>query len=139
MIHGHGGDIYSLARELGTSPGNILDFSSNVSPLPPPESLKESLVSHLDEICCLPEVDSSGLRESLAGRYGLPPNTHFMLIQVLEPWTAAYVTENLMKVGILIRDCANFADLEGEYVRISLRSRSENDSLINSLKELDVF
>jgi len=359
MIYGHGGDIYSLARELGTSPGNILDFSSNVSPLPPPEGLMESLVSHLDEICCLPEVDSSGLRKSLAGRYGLPPeqflvgagttewiyslprvlrpdkvvvplptysdyadaarsascrietlgpwphaepsfnaeileslsqaaegrslvylcnpnnptgrfisinelqqvisqcrkatwvvdesyapfvapdlessliseklppnliilrsfskiyrvpglrlgyaagaddligelasgarpwavsrlaqiageylvdqtnyeqdvrdycrkeksrllsnlvefsllrpiegNTHFMLIQVLEPWTAAYVKENLMKVGILIRNCANFAGLEGEYVRISLRSRSENDSLIDRLKELDVF
>jgi threonine-phosphate decarboxylase len=358
MIHGHGGDIYSLARKLGRSPGSIFDFSSNVSPLPLPEGLRELLISHLDEICCLPEVDSLGLRESLAGRYGLlpkqflvgggttewiyslprilkpdkvvvslptysdyadaarsaschietlgpwphaeptanaeileslskaakgrslvyfcnpnnptgrfisikelqqvishcreatwivdesyapfvapdlesslilqkfPPNlvvlrsfskiyrvpglrlgyavgandpievlasgarpwavsrlaqiageylvnqidyeqdvrdyckkekprllsnlaefpllkpvkgaTHFMLFQVLAPWTAAYIAESLRKDGVLIRNCANFAGLEGEYVRISLRSGSENDSLINSLKELDV-
>lgn len=358
MIHGHGGNIYSLARELGRPPGSILDFSSNVSPLPLPEGLRESLISHLDEICCLPEVDSLGLREALAGRYGLsptqflvgggttewiyslprvlkpdkvvvplptysdyadaarsaschietlgpwphaeptanaeileslsqaakghslvylcnpnnptgrfiytkelkqvisrrreatwvvdesyapfvtpdlessmisekfPPNlvvlrsfskiyripglrlgyavgandliellasgarpwavsrlaqiagkylvdqigyeqdvrdyckkekarflsnfaefsplksvegvTHFMLFQVLAPWTAAYIAENLRKDGILIRNCANFVGLEGEYVRISLRSSSENDSLINSLKGLDV-
>ncbi len=356
MIHGHGGDIYSLARELGRSPGNILDFSSNVSPLPLPEGLRELLISHLDEICCLPEVDSLGLREALAKRYGLspkqflvgagttewiyglpsilrpdkvvvplptysdyadaaksascrietlgpwpnaeptanaeileslsqaakgrslvyicnpnnptgrfiptkelqqlislrreatwvvdesyapfvapdlesslisekfPPNlvvlrsfskiyrvpglrlgyavcasdlikvlasgarpwavsrlaqiageylvdqidyeqevrdyckkekprllsnlaefsllkpmdgvTHFMLFQVLAPWTADYVTKNLRKNGILIRDCENFVGIEGECIRISLRSSSENDSLINSLKEL---
>ncbi|RKX59300.1 MAG: hypothetical protein DRP37_06765 [Thermodesulfobacteriota bacterium] len=357
MIHGHGGDIYSLARELGRSPGSILDFSSNVSPLPLPKGLRELLILHLDEICCLPEVDSLELREALAERYWLssgqflvgggttewiyglpnilkpdkvviplptysdyadaaksascrietlgpwpnaepkanaeileslsqaakgrslvyicnpnnptgrfistkelrqiislrkeatwvvdesyapfvgtdlvsslileefPPNlvvlrsfskiyripglrlgyavgasdfievlaygarpwavsrlaqiagkylvdqidyeqevrdyckkekarilpnfaefsllkpmdgvTHFMLFRVLAPWTADYVTKNLRKNGILIRDCKNFVGIEDEYIRISLRSGSENDFLINSLKELE--
>jgi threonine-phosphate decarboxylase len=357
MIHGHGGDIYSLAREIERPPGSILDFSSNVSPLPLPEGLRDLLILHLDEICCLPEVDSLGFREALARRYGLSPKqllvgggttewiyglprilkpdkvviplptysdyadaaksascrietlgpwpnaeptanaeileslsqaakgrslvyicnpnnptgrfistkdlqqlvslrkeaifvvdesyapflapdlesslisekfpsnlvvlrsfskiykvpglrlgyavcvgdlikalasgarpwavsrlaqiageylvnqtdyeqevsdyckkekvrllsnlaefsllrpidgtTHFMLFQVLAPWTADYVTKNLRKNGILIRDCDNFVGIESECIRISLRSSSENDFLINSLKELD--
>ena len=357
MLHGHGGDIYSLARELRRSPDSILDFSSNISPLPLPQDLKGLLISHLEEIRCLPEVDSLGLREALAEKFGLspeqflvgagstdwiyslprtlgpdkvviplptysdyadaarsascpietlgpwphadpeanaeileslsraahghtlfylcnpnnptgrfisteelrevisccreaiwvvdesyapfvapdresslisedlPPNlvvlrsfskiyripglrlgyavaragliealasgarpwavtrlaqiageylvdqieyqeevraycrkergrllsnlaefpllrpveavTHFILFRVLAPWTAAYLTDNLRKDGVLIRDCANFVGLEGEYVRISLKSESEDDSLVKFLRKLD--
>ncbi len=357
MLHGHGGDIYSLARELRKAPDTILDFSSNVSPLPPPQGLKELLISRLDEIRCLPEVDSLGLRRALARKFGLSPAcfligagttdwifalprilrpdrvliplptysdyadatrlascpigelgpwphaeseanteilaaisrsahdhvliylcnpnnptgrfiptkelqeaishtreaiwvvdesyapfvapdresslisrglpenlvvlrsfskiygipglrlgyavaraeliealasgarpwavtrlaqiageylvdqteyqeevrsycrkerrrllsmlaglpllrpveavTHFILFQVLSPWTAAYLTESLRKNGVLIRDCTNFVGLEGEYIRISLKSEAENDSLVRLLRELD--
>jgi histidinol-phosphate/aromatic aminotransferase/cobyric acid decarboxylase-like protein len=93
MIRGHGGDIYSLARELGRSPGSILDFSSNVSPLPLPEGLKELLISHLDEICCLPEVDSLGLREALASfrTNGQCRNTRVALTGCQRPISGIYL------------------------------------------------
>ncbi|NIA08719.1 MAG: aminotransferase class I/II-fold pyridoxal phosphate-dependent enzyme [Nitrospiraceae bacterium] len=78
MLHGHGGDIYSLARELRRPPDTILDFSSNISPLPLPKGLKELLISHLDEIRYLPEVDSLGLREALARKFELSPG-HFLI------------------------------------------------------------
>jgi threonine-phosphate decarboxylase len=78
MLHGHGGDIYSLARDLGIAPGSILDFSSNVSPLPLPEGLQEVLTGHLQEIRSLPELDSVGVREALARRYRLSAR-HFLV------------------------------------------------------------
>jgi threonine-phosphate decarboxylase len=87
------------------------------------EKEKARLLSNLAKFSLLRPIDGA---------------THFMLFQVLAPWTADYVTENLRKNGILIRNCANFVGLEGECIRISLRSSSENDSLINSLKELYV-
>ncbi len=71
MLHGHGGDVYSLSRELGLSPEKLLDFSSNISPLPFPAGLREILIHHLDEIRFLPEVDSFGLRQALSKRYGM--------------------------------------------------------------------
>ncbi|MGQ9746106.1 MAG: pyridoxal phosphate-dependent aminotransferase [Dissulfurimicrobium sp.] len=71
MLYGHGGDIYRLARSLGVSPKDIKDFSSNVSPLPLPDGLRQRLIASLEEITALPEVDSFTLREALARRYGL--------------------------------------------------------------------
>ena len=35
MIKGHGGDIYTLADNLGCEPGDIVDMSSNMNPLGP--------------------------------------------------------------------------------------------------------
>lgn len=77
MILGHGGEIYHLARKLGLKPGEISDFSSNVSPLPPPEGLYEILRAKIHEIESLPEVDSFSLRKALAERFGLPPESFF--------------------------------------------------------------
>jgi threonine-phosphate decarboxylase len=71
MLYGHGGDIYRLASSLGISPKDIKDFSSNVSPLPMPDGLRQRLIASLEEIRALPEVDSFTLREALARRYGL--------------------------------------------------------------------
>ncbi len=69
MLKGHGGEIYAIAFELGISPEKIIDFSSNLSPFPPPEGLYELLREHLTEIENLPEVDSFSLREAFAQKY----------------------------------------------------------------------
>lgn len=73
MIQGHGGDVFRVAKSLSVSPRDIKDFSSNISPLPLPDGLKERLIASLDEIRALPEVDSLTVRESLAARYKLDP------------------------------------------------------------------
>ncbi len=73
MLHGHGGDVYGLARELGRSVEDILDFSSNVNPLPLDREFLDFIRDHLGEIHFLPEVDSLQLRTTIAERYGLEP------------------------------------------------------------------
>nr|WP_246325234.1 aminotransferase class I/II-fold pyridoxal phosphate-dependent enzyme [Dissulfurirhabdus thermomarina] len=77
-MHGHGGDVHGLARELGRSPGEILDFSGNISPLGPPEGLREALFACYPEVRFLPEVDSRSLREALAARYGGDPEGYLV-------------------------------------------------------------
>lgn len=71
MIIGHGGDIYSAAQKLGCVPSEIMDFSSNVAPLPLKQDFLLFLEENIDAIRVLPEPDSLGLRQKLGARYGL--------------------------------------------------------------------
>ncbi|WP_300671726.1 threonine-phosphate decarboxylase [Desulfoluna sp.] len=75
MIIGHGGNIYKLAKDLGVTPGEITDMSSNLNPLGPPEGLMEHLASKLSTIVSLPEVDAGHIKELLAAKYGISPST----------------------------------------------------------------
>ena len=74
MIEGHGGNIYEIARALKCSPWEILDMSSNVSPLGIPPGLQAILEKGWHEIVSLPEVDSEGLRTNFAISLGLAPD-----------------------------------------------------------------
>jgi threonine-phosphate decarboxylase len=71
MIKGHGGDIYTLARNLGCEPGDIIDMSSNMNPLGPVPALIEHLRGNLMVLDALPDVDGKGLVEAFADAYGL--------------------------------------------------------------------
>ncbi|GAG43935.1 unnamed protein product, partial [marine sediment metagenome] len=55
-------------------PWEILDMSSNVSPLGVPPGLKVTLEKRWGEITSLPEVDSESLRVSFAASMGLEAN-----------------------------------------------------------------
>ncbi len=63
---GHGGDIYRRAMDLGISPEEIIDFSSNINLLGPPESLKGILNGSFGLIKNYPDPEYSELRKSLA-------------------------------------------------------------------------
>ena len=58
MLHGHGGNISAVARRYGLKPSEIIDMSSNINPLGPPEGLLDFLKDHLKSLTALPEVDS---------------------------------------------------------------------------------
>ena len=70
MIHGHGGNVYALARQLGCGPGKIVDLSSNINPLGPMPELMAHLDKFLPSIAALPEVDSRTLAVCAAVRFG---------------------------------------------------------------------
>lgn len=71
MIHGHGGNIHSLAQRLGCRPEEIIDVSSNINPLGPPPGLMDHLRAHLTVVCRLPEVDSHGVSAQMAAWLGV--------------------------------------------------------------------
>jgi threonine-phosphate decarboxylase len=71
MIQGHGGNLQKAARRLGVDVAEILDFSSNVNPLGPPDGLCEHLAASLDAIVRLPEVDALQAEAAFAGYHGL--------------------------------------------------------------------
>ena len=58
MLQGHGGNIYAVARQYGVRPSDIIDMSSNINSLGPPEGLLGFLKENLISLTALPEVDS---------------------------------------------------------------------------------
>jgi threonine-phosphate decarboxylase len=50
-------------------------------------------------------------------------------------WNSKQVKEELLKEGLLIRDCSNFPGLDTRFIRIGLRQSRENKKLLNALKK----
>ncbi len=73
----HGGEVYAAARIVKRSPYEILDFSSNLSPLPPPERLYELLRDRLKEVEFLPETFSESFKSELSKHYGIEEEAFF--------------------------------------------------------------
>jgi len=74
VIRGHGGNIYDLAKRLGCSPGAIIDMSSNINPLGPPEGLIGFLEANLERIGVLPEVDAAQAVAAVADNWKVHPD-----------------------------------------------------------------
>jgi threonine-phosphate decarboxylase len=67
----HGGNIFAVARQMGCSPADILDFSASINPLGPAPGVTEAVMAALPDIIHYPESEAPDLRQALAGRYGL--------------------------------------------------------------------
>lgn len=63
---GHGGDLVRAARQWKQDGGDLLDFSSNINPLGPPEGLLEHLCESLPDIVNYPSPQARELREKIA-------------------------------------------------------------------------
>ncbi len=109
MLHGHGGDVYSVAQEIGIRPEKVLDFSSNCSPLPYPPGLREYICGNLDQLHLLPEVDCITIRRLLAKRYGLEPD-NFLIGSGTTEWI--YSLPRIIKPGRALVAYPTYADYE---------------------------
>ena len=67
----HGGLDAGELRSLGLSPGQVLDFSSNINPLGPSPRVREAATGA--GIAAYPDRESLALREALAARLGAGP------------------------------------------------------------------
>jgi len=65
------------------------------------------------------------------------PQSNFILIKLLRPeLTSEILKKSLADRGILIRDAANFQFLDVRFIRVAVRSRSENERLLEVLREI---
>ncbi len=87
-------------------------------------------------LLCMAEKDflCRKIRENVPFLEPEPKAAHFVMFRVLEPWNAHDIAAEIRKSGILVRNCSNFIGLTGEYIRISPRSRRENERLLNVLE-----
>lgn len=77
----------------------------------------------------------SGLLSALPGVKPLRGAANFLLVDISGTGkTVGEIIPLLGRRGILVRDCSNFQGLHGQYIRIAVRSRSENEKLIASLR-----
>jgi histidinol-phosphate aminotransferase len=62
-----------------------------------------------------------------------PSDANFLLLRY--HWNAGEVKKDLLKMGLLIRDCSNFYGLDTRFIRVSVRRREDNLLLIKALKK----
>ena len=65
-----------------------------------------------------------------------PPNANFVLFKVESEKIAKEILKKLREEKILIRSCENFAGLDGRFLRSAIRSREENNLLLNTLQKI---
>ncbi|MDW8002849.1 MAG: threonine-phosphate decarboxylase CobD [Deltaproteobacteria bacterium] len=65
-----------------------------------------------------------------------PSLTNFLLIRLKDGQSSTLVKEELLKKGILVRDCSNFEGLGDRFIRVCVKTRSENRKLIQALSSL---
>lgn len=73
MIQGHGGNKQQLADRIGCRLENIIDMSSNLNPLGPPERIHTFIRENIHLIHALPEPDAAGMSRGFAAYHGIYP------------------------------------------------------------------
>jgi len=74
MIIGHGGNKKDLAKKMDCSVDDIIDMSSNLNPLGPPENIEKVICDNLVKIRSLPEPDAVSMRKGFAHFHGIDHN-----------------------------------------------------------------
>ncbi len=78
------------------------------------------------------------LRRELADIKGLkifPADTNFIFLNVRKTGlTATELRAKLIKCGVLVRDCTSFTGLDGYFVRVAVKTRNENEKLLNAFR-----
>ncbi|MCL7412145.1 MAG: threonine-phosphate decarboxylase CobD, partial [ANME-2 cluster archaeon] len=72
----------------------------------------------------------------IRGFFPVPSSTNFILIKIRDfGMDSGELTERMRHQGILIRDCASFRRMGHDYIRVAVRTREENQRLVDALGE----
>jgi threonine-phosphate decarboxylase len=69
----HGGNVFTMARQLGTSASGIVDFSASINPLGLSPLVKQAIASALDSLVHYPDIGHQELKQALAGLHDVSP------------------------------------------------------------------
>ena len=94
-------------------------------------ALKEE--KYLEKTSLLIERERRFLESELSamGITVYPSDANFILLE-----TKKNVCRELMKVGILVRDCSDFKNLGANFIRIAIQTRRKNKILLSALKKV---
>lgn len=65
-----------------------------------------------------------------------PSKANFALLELNGLTSSDFVNEMLLKYGIYTRTCKDKIGLDGEFIRLSSRSRAENGEILSAIKDL---
>jgi threonine-phosphate decarboxylase len=74
LSYDHGGNIFTVARTLGVSPDQIIDFSASINPLGMSPQVRKSLISSFDSLVHYPDSSHIDLKQALAKFHDLSPS-----------------------------------------------------------------
>ena len=66
----HGGNIYAEKSPRGS----WLDYSANINPLGLPESVKKTILEHVDGLVHYPDPEGRDLKQAISAHYGVKEN-----------------------------------------------------------------
>ncbi|SMC85512.1 L-threonine O-3-phosphate decarboxylase [Desulfocicer vacuolatum DSM 3385] len=69
MITGHGGNVQALAQRNGCTVDEIIDMSSNINPLGPPEGVEAFIIDNIHKIRSLPQADALDMVNAFSDYY----------------------------------------------------------------------
>jgi threonine-phosphate decarboxylase len=92
---------------------------------------------HLEAARRLVTNERAYLSESLpeTGIRITPPKANFVLAELQGHTTAPELRQRLLTRRILIRECSGFRGLGSRFIRLAVRKREDNSSLLRALKE----
>ncbi|HEX9079522.1 MAG TPA: threonine-phosphate decarboxylase CobD [Desulfuromonadaceae bacterium] len=67
----HGGNVFDVARELGTASSAITDFSASINPLGLSPLARQAIVAALDSLVHYPDAGHRELKQALADHHGI--------------------------------------------------------------------
>jgi len=74
--------------------------------------------------------------DRIKGLKPYPSAANFLLVKIKDKrHTSARLKEQMLKKGILIRDCADFRALDKQFLRVAVRAHQENMQLARALEE----
>lgn len=65
-----------------------------------------------------------------------PSSANYLLVEITEGMTSQELKERLLPHMILIRDCASFMGLSGQFFRVAVRAGGENNRLLACLESI---
>lgn len=63
-----------------------------------------------------------------------PSEANFILIET--EYKSGFIAEELMKRGVIVRDCSSFTGCNEKHIRVSIGKREENDFFIEKMEEI---
>ena len=71
------------------------------------------------------------------GFHVFPADTNFILVDVRKTgFRASQLREKMIRHGLLVRDCSSFIGLDTFYVRVAVRTRKENERLLDAFRKV---
>lgn len=69
----HGGNVFSMARQLATTASGIADFSASINPLGLSPLVREAIIAALESLVHYPDNSHWELKQALARHHGISP------------------------------------------------------------------
>ncbi len=93
-------------------------------------------ISKRRDILCLEKEYIFEEMKKIEGLHPYPPGANYIFCRVLKGPKNPELQEILGKMGVYIRDCSSFRGLDGRYFRVAVKSRRDNDVLLEFLRKI---
>jgi len=129
---------YGVGTKKMVSILNLIKIPWNVSGLAQhAASAAISTPNYLDKTKKMIQIELNYLKKNISkleNFYCYDSVTNFILIK--SKLSSSKLKQKLLKKKILIRDCSNFRGLNNNYIRVAVKTRKENQRLLQALGEL---